>query len=137
MVAKTIREQHEGLDKIFRSLSSNPCFSSPDDSCGSKVGCDREGCDRQIRQTLAALLRDFGNHFESEREAMRRFNSTEFADHHNQLHADLLRELNSYIGRLGTTSRLVEHIDHIKRFELHYLHHINTTDMEMMKYLPV
>ncbi len=136
MVAKTIREQHESLDDIFQSLSSNPCFSSPNDACDSQVDCDREGCARQIRLTYTELMRSCLNHFETEREAMRRFSSSEFADRHNQLHADLLKELNLFIGRTGKTDRLVEHIDQIKRFELHYLHHLNTTDVEMMKYLP-
>jgi len=136
MTAKTIREQHESISGIFQSLSSNPCFSSPNDECDAQVGCDREDCAGQIRQTFAALMWSCLNHFETEREAMRGFSSTEFADRHNQLHADLLKELLLFFDRMGKTERLVEHIDHIKRFELHYLHHNNTNDIAMLNYLP-
>jgi len=136
MVAKTIREQHDGLSKTFQSLSSNTCYSSPNDACGTKFVCDRDGCARQIRQTFAALVKDFITHFETEREAMRRFNSTEFALHHYELHGDLFTELNSLVAKMGTTDRLVQHIGDIKRFEQRYLHHLNTTDAEMMKYVP-
>ena len=130
MADKSIQAGHDAIEKIFDTIAKSPCYSPLNATCAS------QSCKEDVRRTLDELLKTLETHFAEELLEMSRYAAPKLCEPHDKLHRELLQDLQTLVSAHQRSLHYNRCVEGIKEFSAKYQHHLNTADVELMKFLP-